>query len=114
MDPSSERGDNDRRKRQRTSIQLDQSNDDCESCEKDLDFYFPDGTVCLRAIDTLFKVYQGYLAKHSQVFSSLFTLPPPESPDQPPQEMFDGVPVVRLLDEPNDIQAVLNLMYNAP
>ena len=70
-----------------------------ESRVKDEEFWYADGNVILVARGVEFRVFKGILAEHSPVFETMFSLPQSSSaPD---------VPVVDLLDSPEDIRHVL-------
>ena len=64
------------------------------------ELYMPDGTMVLLTSNTVFRVYPGLLSKHSEVFRDMTCL----SNCQPPNaEIYDGCPVVRLTDDPEDL-----------
>ncbi|KAI0737377.1 hypothetical protein C8Q80DRAFT_1295239 [Daedaleopsis nitida] len=69
---------------------------------RDHEIWLEDGNVILIANDVAFKVYQGILSRHSEVFRDLFTLPSPSEGD-----MLYGVPAVRVHDSPEDIRPLL-------
>ncbi|GJJ09970.1 hypothetical protein Clacol_004195 [Clathrus columnatus] len=68
------------------------------------DLYMSDGTMVLLANSTLFRVYPGLLAKHSNVFEGLT-----ESGQFLPNdaEVYDGCPLVRLQDDPEEVACFL-------
>ena len=69
--------------------------------------WFEDGTVVLQAEDTLFRVYSGILARHSQFFQSLLTLPQPQN-----AEVYDGCPLIRMSgDSAADVREVLQALH---
>nr|VWO98005.1 Methionyl-tRNA formyltransferase (EC [Ganoderma boninense] len=72
-----------------------------EELTRDQDFWLQDGSVVLVAEKTAFKVYAGLLSAHSPVFSGLF------SPTNHPDETYDGCPVVRMPDSPEDFKWLL-------
>lgn len=55
------------------------------------ELWYPDGTVILRAEDTLFCVYSGILSQHSVVFMDMFSLPQLDTGTS-----FEGRPVVEV------------------
>lgn len=71
--------------------------------EKDDEVWLEDGNVILIAERVAFKVYQGLLARRSEVFRDMFTLPggPAET------EKIDGVPVVSVSDPVVDLRHLL-------
>jgi hypothetical protein len=79
--------------------------------------YFPDGDIVLcarrKSFDTLcmFRVDRVYLTRNSSVFRDMLSVSsPPGHGDTP--EMYDGVPVIRLPDDADDLGNVLGLLYN--
>ncbi|KAJ6519047.1 hypothetical protein C8R45DRAFT_885299 [Mycena sanguinolenta] len=71
------------------------------------ELWFSDGSVVLQAQTTQFRVHLGVLPKHSSIFRDMQALPQP--PDEP---TFEGCPIVRLLDDPTDLEYVLNTLYD--
>lgn len=71
------------------------------------DIWFSDGSIVLEAEGTQFKVHQSLLARHSQVFAGMFTIPTPE--DQP---LVDRCPVVLLHDSKEDVRHMLLAVYD--
>lgn len=82
------------------------------ACVKDSEYYFKDGSICLRAANTLFRVYQGNLARHSDVFRTLFDLPRPQGEAQSSEDSLENIPVVHLQDDPSNVRALLTAMHN--
>ncbi|PIL23580.1 hypothetical protein GSI_14893 [Ganoderma sinense ZZ0214-1] len=72
-----------------------------EELTRDQDFWLQDGSVVLVAEKTAFKVYAGLLSVHSPVFSGMF------SPANHADETYDGCPVVRMSDSPEDVKWLL-------
>ena len=68
--------------------------------------WFKDGSIVIRAQETLFKAYQGLLTSHSPVFSSMFSIPQPCD-----QEIIEGCPVVDVPDNANDFTRLLRAIY---
>ncbi|KAL6298858.1 hypothetical protein BKA93DRAFT_743390, partial [Sparassis latifolia] len=75
--------------------------EDCGELQQDEDFWFADGSIVLIAEHITFRVHQGVLFRHSNVFRDLFTVPQPESDF--------GCPVVHLHDSLVDIQYLLHI-----
>jgi BTB/POZ domain len=71
--------------------------------------WFDDGNIILQAESKLFKVHRGVLAKHSNVFQDMFSLPQP--PNQPTAE-HEGCPSVMLADSELDVHHFLNAIYS--
>lgn len=100
------------------------------------DFWFADGTIVLIAQNAAFKVHKGQLARHSEVFSGLFSLPQPlsmdhgrgaspaiskgssredlntEKGDSGDIDLIDGCPFVVLQDSPSDVFYFLSALYD--
>ncbi|KAH9885127.1 hypothetical protein C8Q73DRAFT_784849 [Cubamyces lactineus] len=75
--------------------------------KRDGGVWFPTGNIILVAgRQVAFRVYQGILARRSEVFRGLFELPPP-----PDSEKMDGCPVVHLPDDPQDLKHFLRVIY---
>ncbi|KAL1709738.1 hypothetical protein EV121DRAFT_276279 [Schizophyllum commune] len=69
--------------------------------------YFSDGNIVLVAGNALFKVHRGQLARHSEVFQGLFTLPTP-----PQDQLYDGCQWIELFDSPKDVFYWLASLYD--
>ena len=72
--------------------------------------WFEDGNVVLVAEDHPFKVHRGVLAAKSAVFSSMFGVPQPQTLEE--NEHFQGIPLVPLSDEWQDVQTLLEGIYH--
>ena len=80
-----------------------------EQCDKE--FYFPDGNIILSARvkdGTLvyFRVHKSVLSLHSPIFADMFAMPPPSVMDT-----YDGLPLVHLQDDADDLKAFLQALY---
>ncbi|KAL5530738.1 hypothetical protein ACEPAF_6996 [Sanghuangporus sanghuang] len=71
------------------------------------DFWFEDGSVILLAGTVAFKVHRGQLARHSEVFRDLLSLPQPID-----EAIFEGCPLVELHDSPTDLWYLLRALYD--
>lgn len=77
--------------------------------------WFDDGNVIVLTEDTAsdvtvaFKVHRGMLARHSEVFQSMFELPAPITEDV---EVADGCQVVRMYDRPTELSALIRALYD--
>ncbi|GJE90724.1 BTB/POZ domain-containing protein [Phanerochaete sordida] len=69
-------------------------------------FWFTDGTVVLRAGNTLSKVYKSVLMKQSPFFAELFALPQPAQ-----SETYEGCPLVELYDPEEDVRALISSFH---
>ena len=85
------------------------------------DFWFNDGNIILIAQNAAFKVHKGQLARHSEVFNDLFSLPQPSNPPPSPSlqtssgtadDLIDGCPFVILQDSPSDVFYFLSALYD--
>ena len=72
-----------------------------EELERDEDHWLEDGSVVLVARNIAFKVYMGLLSAHSPVFSNMF------ASATHTDETYDGSPVVRVTDSPEDLKWLL-------
>lgn len=71
------------------------------------DMSFEDGNIVIIAANTAFKVHRSVMSRKSALFKDLLSLPQPDT-----EEKFEGLPVVRLLDPPEDITMLLDAIYN--
>ena len=69
------------------------------------EFWLEDGNLVLVARDVAFRVYRGLLAAQSTVFQDMFASASPTT-----DEAFDGCPVVRLSDSPEDLLHLLRVL----
>lgn len=70
--------------------------------------WYKSGNVVIATPKILFRVYDGILAQHSPIFRDMFSLPQPTTgPDQ-----LDGVPVVHLHDDPEELSHFLRALYD--
>ena len=69
--------------------------------------WFEDGTVILSTPELLFKVYKGILSLNVTVFKEMFSLPQPADG----VEMLDGIPVVHLQDDGDDLVHFLSAYH---
>ncbi|KAG8901095.1 hypothetical protein FRB99_005569 [Tulasnella sp. 403] len=70
--------------------------------------YYEDGNIVLVAERTMFKLYRGLLARHSEAFRNMFN--DATSVDDKSQEMIDGVPGVTLTDSAEDVAHLLDFL----
>ncbi|KAJ3740640.1 hypothetical protein DFH05DRAFT_435720 [Lentinula detonsa] len=77
--------------------------------ERDGYFWFYDGSIVVQAQDKLFRVHQTVLANSSEIFSTLFSLPPSDSDTQ---DLIEGCPVVQIQDLAQDFSDILRALYN--
>ena len=78
-------------------------------CVRDPLLWFYDGSVVLKADDTLFRVYSGLLAQLSPVFRDMFAFPQPCAGDD---ETYEGCPVVHMPDAADELQPFLRAMHD--
>ncbi|KAF7320664.1 BTB domain-containing protein [Mycena chlorophos] len=69
--------------------------------------WFSDGNIVLVARGVGFKVHQGQLARHSEVFADVFSIPQP-----PEQDLVEGCAWVELYDSPDDVLYFLSALYD--
>ncbi|KAH9850114.1 hypothetical protein C2E23DRAFT_836340 [Lenzites betulinus] len=75
--------------------------------------WFEDGNIILLAEEAdnavAFKVHRGVLARHSEVFQSMFELSTPIPGDD---NVADGCPVVRMHDHPTELSVLIRALYD--
>ncbi|KAI0741740.1 hypothetical protein C8Q80DRAFT_1274121 [Daedaleopsis nitida] len=74
---------------------------------KTSDFWFTDGSIILLVEDVAYKVHQGQLMRHSDLFRDMLSLGP-----QPATDVIDGCPWVQLYDDPSDMFHLLEALYD--
>ncbi|KAK7013083.1 BTB domain-containing protein [Favolaschia claudopus] len=75
------------------------------------DLWFPDADLILRAEDSIFRVYGGFLGARSSVFRDMISFPQP--PTQIEGEMLNGRAVVRLHDSPTEATSFLRAVFDS-
>lgn len=87
------------------------------------DLWFSDGSVVLRAENTLFRVHISQLSRHSAFFRDLFSLPQPmlkrqrstsSTVDVDEGMQMEGCPVIVLHDAAQDVGNLLTALYDGP
>lgn len=72
------------------------------------EFYFADGSVVVVVERTAFRVHQSVLSRYSDVFSGMWDVPQPSTVD-----VYDGCPMVVLMDSVADFTDVMRVLYDA-
>ena len=78
------------------------------------EFYLADGDLVIcsspedDAYSTVFRVHKAVFAYNSPVFRDMFALP--NNPSA--QEMFEGVPLVRVIDSEEEFEQLIKALYN--
>jgi hypothetical protein len=99
-----------------------QTDSDHESV-RHADLWFLDGSVVLKAENTLFRVHISQLSRHSAFFRDLFSLPQPPNCRPPMTNSskcvldgthLDGCSVVYLHDTAEDVGNLLTALYDGP
>ncbi|KAK7062401.1 BTB domain-containing protein [Favolaschia claudopus] len=75
------------------------------------DLWFPDADLILRADDSIFRVYGGFLGARSSVFRDMISFPQPAT--QTEGEMLNGRAVVRLHDSPTEATSFLRAVFDS-
>lgn len=73
------------------------------------ELWYDDGTIVIKAENTLFRVYRGQLVRRSEVLCKLLS-----SPELKPDEEVEGCPVVELFDSASDVEHLLRAMLSGP
>ncbi|KAJ7712379.1 hypothetical protein B0H16DRAFT_1625233 [Mycena metata] len=81
---------------------------DTTSLQRAEDLWFSPDLVVLRAGPRLFRVFAGFLKAQSSVFADMSTFPEPASAET---ETMDGFPVVKLEDDPDEVEGFLKAMF---
>ncbi|KAH9910406.1 uncharacterized protein BXZ73DRAFT_109075 [Epithele typhae] len=86
---------------------------------KHREFWFTDGSLVLRADNTLFRVHISQLCRKTAFFRDLFALPQPPAAaaadgSHTTEERFDGCPVLVLYDSPEDVANLVKVIYDGP
>lgn len=88
--------------------------------ERHTSLYLPDGNIVLEATSeldnpdvsrrvVLFRVHKSVLSRQSEVFADMFGLP---ASSASASESYDGVPVVELPDSAEDVESLLEVLYD--
>ncbi|KAL1946218.1 hypothetical protein VTO73DRAFT_15345 [Trametes versicolor] len=72
---------------------------------RDTDTWLEDGNIVLVAGTRAFRVYKGLLAAQSSMFADMFFASRPQA-----DELFEGCPVVRLSDSPEELKHLLDVL----
>lgn len=91
------------------------------SIHKHDSLYLADGNICLAAPQTIengnipqwliFRVHQTVLSMHSPVFGDMLALQPAVKDNMDTENFFEGVPLVRMPDSAEDLEAMLKALY---
>lgn len=73
-----------------------------------LEPWFDDGNIILETEAMQFRVHRGVLAASSNIFADMFSVPQPVQGD----EVVDGCPVVKMLDNAEELKHVLKAIYD--
>ncbi|KAJ7736542.1 hypothetical protein DFH07DRAFT_842864 [Mycena maculata] len=81
-----------------------------DSLQRAESLWFSPEIVVLRANTRVFRVFAAILKAQSSVFADMFTFPQPPSADL---EMMDGFPVVKLYDDPDEVEVFLKAIFDS-
>jgi hypothetical protein len=90
---------------------------DSDTGKRHADLWFSDGSVILRAEDTLFCVHISQLSRHSVFFRDMFSLPQPQGNGARSlitSDNFGSCPVIVLHDTAEDVGNLLTALYDGP
>ncbi len=74
------------------------------------EYWFQDGNIVLQAEDTLFRVHQSILSRHSEIFKYTFSMP--QVPSQK-DDVIEGCAVIYLSDTAEDMGNIVSLLYDS-
>ncbi|TDL18485.1 hypothetical protein BD410DRAFT_793190 [Rickenella mellea] len=74
--------------------------------------WFDDGSVVLSSEQTLFRVHRSVLSFNSTIFRDMFSLPPGEDAGEDPEDTWEGLPLVKMHDDDEDIANFLTALYD--
>ncbi|KAF7368556.1 BTB domain-containing protein [Mycena venus] len=77
------------------------------------DLWFTDGSLIVRAENTISRVSGAVLAARSSVFQDMLSFPQPGSPTTLEAETFDGVPIVELQDLAAEVEPFLRAIFDS-
>ncbi|KAJ7464391.1 hypothetical protein FB451DRAFT_1042210 [Mycena latifolia] len=83
-----------------------------DSRQKAEALWFSPEVVVLQAGDRIFRVFAAILKAQSSVFADMFAFPQPPS-ESAETETMDGFPVVRLYDDPKDVEVFLRAIFDS-
>lgn len=75
------------------------------------EFWFSDGNIVILAETMAFRLHQGVLSRHSEVFRDMFSFPQPEISETNAPSL-DGVPMVHVSDSAEDFVCLVNTLYD--
>ncbi|KAJ7509619.1 hypothetical protein B0H11DRAFT_1846688 [Mycena galericulata] len=82
-----------------------------DSLQRAENLWFSPDVVILRADRRVFRVFAAILKAQSSVFADMFAFPQPASADG--TEMMDGFPVVKLHDDPDQVEVFLKAIFDS-
>ncbi|OBZ65239.1 hypothetical protein A0H81_14734 [Grifola frondosa] len=85
-----------------------------ETLQRYNDLWFTDGSIILRAENTLFRVHMSQLSRRSGFFRDMFSLPQPCADLASDTDFLEGCPVLRLHDAAEDLINLLKAIYDGP
>ncbi|KAJ7751707.1 hypothetical protein B0H16DRAFT_1840144 [Mycena metata] len=72
--------------------------------------WFPADLVILQAGTRIFRVFTTILKEKSPIFADMFAIPQPSDPDV---EKIDGVPLVKMHDDPGELESFLKAIFDS-
>jgi hypothetical protein len=85
------------------------SNTNLSKCQE---LWFEDGNIVIQADSVLFKVHRGILSAQSSVFADMFGMPAPQGGGDC-NEKYEGCPIVRLYDSPEEVTHFLRAVVDS-
>lgn len=75
--------------------------------------WFDDGSLVIQASSVRYRVHRTIVCKHSSIFRDMVAMPQPGGTSDD-ENTFDGCPLVRLSDSPDDLSVLLEAIYSNP
>jgi hypothetical protein len=73
--------------------------------------WFDDGSLVIQASTVRYRVHRTILCRHSAIFRDMVAMPQQDGPSNS-EHTFDGCPLVRMMDSPDDLTMLLEAIYN--
>lgn len=78
------------------------------------EFYYEDGNICLQAGNIVFRLLKSQLARHSTVFADMLVVGDEQSSTLKEEEVYEGVPLLRVEESAEEWTIVCQILWNPP